>query len=111
MTKSQIQKIARANGLDISLISVRKCSGTIQFDMADLPADLVKRNIESAEGTRNIPEVERIIKKYNRQIANLIEALKAEGEGVWGMLYGNGAWHYELGAMSYRTRLALDNMD
>lgn len=112
MTKAQIQKIAKANGLDISLVSIRKCSGTIQFDMIDLPTDLVKRNLENFwERTQNIPEVERIIKKYNRQAQKLVKVLKAEGEKCWGMLYGDGTWHYELGAMSYSTRLALDNID
>ena len=110
MTKAQIQKIAKANGLDISLISIRKCSGTIQFDMTDLPSDLVKRNLED-EGTRNIPEVEKIIKKYNSQVKKLVKALKAEGIESWGMKYGDGTWHYELGSMSYSTRLALENID
>lgn len=110
MTKAQIQKIAKANGLDISLVSIRKCSGTIQFDMTDLPADLVKRNLED-EGTRNIPEVEKIVKKYNGQVKKLVKALKAEGVESWGMKYGDGTWHYELGAMSYSTRLVLDNID
>ena len=112
MTKSQIQKIAKANGLDISLVSIRKNSHTIQFDMTDLPADLVKRNLENfCESTQNIPEVERIIKKYNRQVKKLVKVLKAEGETGWGMLYGDGTWHYELGAMSYSTKLALANID
>lgn len=112
MTKSQIQKIAKANGLDISLVSIRKNSHTIQFDMTDLPDDLVKRNLENFwERTGNIPEVERIIKKYNRQVKKLVKALEAEGETVWGMLCGDGTWHYELGAMSYSTELALANID
>ena len=109
MTKAQIQKIAKANGLDISLISIRKCSGTLRFEMADLPADLAKRNIDYwYENGYQLPEVEKIIKKYNQQANKLLKLL---GLKHWGLKTGTGAWDYELGEMSYSTRLALENID
>ena len=109
MTKAQIQKIAKANGLDISLISIRKCSGTIRLEMADLPADLAKRNIEYYyENCEQLPEVEKTIKKYNQQAKKLLAVM---GLKHWGLKTGTGAWDYELGEMSYSTRLALYNID
>lgn len=109
MTKAQVQKIAKANSLDISLVSIRKCSGTLRFEMADLPADLTKRNIEYFyETNEQLPEVEKIIKKYNRQVKKLLKVL---GVKHWGLRTGTGAWDYELGEMSYSTRLALYNID
>lgn len=109
MTKSQVQKIAKANNLDISLVSIRKCNGTLRFEMADLPADLVKRNIEYYyANNEQLPEVEKLIKKYNRQVEKLLKALNVKH---WGLKTGTGAWDYELGEMSHSTRLALDNID
>lgn len=109
MTKAQVQKIAKANSLDISLVSIRKCNGTLRFEMADLPADLIKRNLENFWATNEqLPEVEKAIKKYNRQVKKLLKVL---GLKHWGIRTGTGAWDYELGEMSYSTRLALDNID
>jgi hypothetical protein len=107
MTKAQIQKIAKMNNLDISLVNIYKYSGTLRFEMTDLPSVLMKRNLES-EGFGNIPEVEKFIKNYNRQVNKLLKVL---GVKYWGFKRGDGAWEYELGGMSYSTKLAFDNID
>jgi hypothetical protein len=110
MTKAQIQKIAKANNIDISLVNIYKYSGTLRFEMAELPADLMKRNLES-EGFGNIPEVEKLIKAYNRQVNKLLKFLKGLGEKYWGFKRGSGDWEYELGSKSYSTELAFANID
>lgn len=109
MTKAQVQKIAKANGLDISLISIRKSSGTLRFEMADLPTDLTRRNVAHYYETREqLPEVEKLIKKYNQQAKKLLKLLNVK---YWGLKTGTGAWDYELGEKSYSTELALANID
>lgn len=109
MTKAQVQKIAKGSGVDISLISIRKSNGTLRFEMADLPADLIKRNIDHYDETNEqLPEVLKAIKRYNSQVKKLLKALNVK---YWGIRTGTGAWDYELGEMSYSTRLALDNID
>lgn len=109
MTKAQVQKIAKANGLDISLVSIRKSNGTLRFEKADLPSDLIKRNIDYYyQNNEQLPEVEKLIAEYNRQVKKLLKIL---GVKYWGLRTGTGAWTYNLGEMSYSTRLALDNID
>lgn len=109
MTKKQIENIAKQNGIDITLVSIIKCSGTWRFEMADLPADLAKKNIAYFyENNDQLPEVLAMIKKYNRQVKKLLKAL---GVKHWGFKTGYGAWDYQLGAMSESTKMAFANID
>lgn len=109
MTKQQIVKTAKQNGIDLSLISIFKRSGTIHIEMADLPADLAKKNLAYYDETNNqLPEVEKMIKKYNRDAKKLMKAL---GVKWWAFKTGYGAWDYRLGEMSESTKLAFNNID
>ena len=109
MTKATIKKAAEKNGIDLSIISIRKSGGTYRFEMEELPADLVKKNLEYYYNTnKELPEVEKMIKKYNREVKKLLKAL---GVKYWGLKTGTGAWDYELGEMSTSTKLALANID
>ena len=109
MTKKQIEKVAQQNGIDISLISIFKRSGTTHIEMADLPAELVKRNIAYHNETNNqLPEVEKMIRKYNREAKKLVKVL---GVKWWAFKTGYGAWDYRIGEMSEGTKLAFNNID
>lgn len=109
MTKKQIENIAKLYSIDISMVSITKRSGTWHFEMADLPADLAKKNIAYYyENNDQLPEVITMIKKYNRQVKKLLKAL---GWKYWGFKTGSGAWDYELGNMSESTKLAFANID
>lgn len=109
MTKKQIENIAKKNGIDISLVAIIKCSGTWRFEMADLPADLAKKNIANFyENNEQLPEVLAMIKKYNLQAKKLLKAL---GVKYCGFKTGTGAWDYQLGTMSESTKLAFANID
>ena len=109
MTKATIKKIAKEAGIDLSLIEIKKSGGVYRIEDSDLPADLAKANIEyNGERGGQLPEVEKRIKKYNREAKKLVKAI---GGKYWGFCTGYGAWHYELGAMDYSTKLAFANID
>lgn len=109
MTKQQIVKIAQQNSIDLSLIAIFKRSGTMHIEMADIPADLAKKNIAYYDETNNqLPEVEKMIRKYNREAKKLLKAL---GVKWWAFKTGYGAWDYRLGEMSESTKLAFNNID
>lgn len=109
MTKTTITKIAKENNIDLALIKISRCSGTYRFEMADLPNDLTKKNLDYYyETNEQLPEVEKMIKKYNREVKKLLKALAVK---YWGFRTGTGAWDYELGAQSYSTKLAFANID
>lgn len=109
MTKKQIEKIAQQNGIDLSLIYIFKRCGTMHIEMADLPADLAKKNIAYYDETNNqLPEVEKMIKKYNREAKKLLKALNVKW---WAFKTGYGAWDHRLGEMSESTKLAFNNID
>lgn len=109
MTKKQIEATAKRAGIDLSLISIRRSCGTYRIEMADLPKELANRNIASYEQSgQQLPEVEKLIRKYNRDAKKLLKALHT---AHWGVMAGYGAWAYTLGEMDESTRLALNNMD
>ena len=109
MTKKQIENFAKQNSIDISLVSLRKCGGTWHFEMADVPADLAKKNIDYYfDNNDQLTEVVTMIKKYNRQVKKLLNAM---GFKYWGFKTGTGAWDYQLGSMSESTKLAFANID
>lgn len=109
MTKATITKTAKENNINLTLIKISRCSGTYRFEMADLSADLIKKNLAYYYETGDqLPEVENIIKKYNREVKKLLKAL---GVKYWGLKTGSGEWDYKLGEQSYMTKLALANID
>lgn len=109
MTKTTITKTAKENNIDLTLINITRSNGTYRFEMADLPADLVKKNLDYFyETDEQLPEVEKMIKEYNREVKKLLKALAVK---YWGFRTGTGAWDYELGAQSYSTKLAFANID
>lgn len=109
MTKKQIEKIAEQNGIDISIFKIFKRCGTMHIEMNDLPADLAKKNIAHYNETNNqLPEVDKMIRKYNREAKKLVKAL---GVKWWAFKTGYGAWDYRLGEMSESTKLAFNNID
>ena len=109
MTKKQIEKAAKENGIDLSLISIGRHSGTFRFEMADIPKELANRNIAYYEQNMcQLQEVEKMIRKNNREVKKLLMVL---GVKYWGLRTGYGAWDYTLGSMDESTRLALNNID
>lgn len=106
MTRATIKKAAKEAGVDLSLIKITRIGGVYGLEDSDLPADLAKRNVEY-EGAGQLPEVEKRIRKYNREAKKLLKAL---GVKYWGFQTGYGAFHYELGAMSESTKLAFANI-
>lgn len=109
MTKKQIEKTAQQNSINLSLITISRSCGTYRFEMTDLPADLAKKNIAYFDETNNqLPEVEKMIRKYNREVKKLLKVLGVEH---WGFKTGYGAWEYQLGAMSESTKMAFNNID
>ena len=109
MTKTTITKVAKENGIALDLIKIYRTDGTYGFEMANLPSDMVKANIEYYDRNgEQLPEVEKMVRKYNREVKKLLKAL---GEKYWGFRCGDGTWQYELGEQSYSTKLAFANID
>lgn len=107
MTKTTINKVAKSAGIDTSLIKITKVGGVYGIEDADLPADLARRNVEY-EGPGQLPEVEKIIRAYNRAAKKLVKAINSEYHGY---KTGYGAWHYTLASMTAGERLAALNID
>lgn len=109
MTKKQIVNAAEKNGIDLSLITIRRSCGTYRFEMADIPKEMASRNISFYYETGSqLPEVEKLIRKYNRDVKKLLKVLNVKH---WGLKTGYGAWDYTLGTMDESTKLALNNID
>lgn len=109
MTLKQIKNIAKKEGIDLSLISIHKRFGEWHIEMCDLPKDLSSRNIAYYDQNRQqLPEVEKMIRKYNREAKKLMKALNTPH---WGLKTGYGEWIYKTGSMDESTRLALNNID
>ncbi len=109
MTKATIKKIAKENNINLEIIKISYSSGTYHFEMADLSADLIKKNLSHYyETNEQLPEVEEMIKRYNREVKKLLKALSVK---YWGFKSGSGEWNYSLGEQSYSTKLAFANID
>jgi hypothetical protein len=63
--------------------------------------------------SKNTLEVQRIIRKYNRQVKNLIAVFKSRGllKGFWGRQLGDGRWEYTDRWYSPTDELIANNMD
>lgn len=109
MTKTTITKTAKENGIALDLIKIYRTDGTYGFEMADLSPDMAKANLEYYNRNgKQLPEVEKMICKYNREVKKLLKML---GVKYWGFRCGDGTWQYELGEQSYSTKLAFANID
>ncbi|GMO52025.1 MAG: hypothetical protein Pg6C_17250 [Treponemataceae bacterium] len=111
MTKAMVIKLAKEAGISITLITAKRHGGETCINMVDIPADLSARNLASGERYRNIPEVDRLIREYNRQARKLIAVLKKQGVFFQGIKYGSGEWAYTTRKPNYSDWLAANNID
>jgi hypothetical protein len=111
MNKTGILKIAETAGISTSMVSITNRQGIIDIEIADFPPEVVKRNLESGERFKNTPEVDRLIRKYNRQSKKLIAALRQQGVSFWGRLRGSGSWDYTSRKPTYMDHLVRNNID
>ena len=111
MTRAMLGKLAKEAGISITLIDAKRYRGETCISMVDLPVNLAVRNLASGERYRNIPEVDRLIRKYNRQARKLIAVLKKQGISLWGIKYGSGEWSYTTRKPNYSDWLVANNLD
>jgi hypothetical protein len=93
ITVKAVRKIAREKGISISMISVFREEGNLYLEMAELPQEVIKRNLESGDNWNNT-EVCRLIRKYNSQARKIVAALRNIGLEISGRLRGSGEWGY-----------------
>lgn len=114
MTKKNVEKVARENGIDLTGISVRKIYGAWEIEM-ETTAEIERLNREYAAKTglrRDAPEVKKLIAAYNRVSRKLVKVLAATtGVHFHGRFpMGGPATWYE-GEPSTSEKLALANID
>ena len=107
---STIIKMAQRRGMSITLVSMHKEAGNLYFEMANLPPDVQKRNLES-DCRRNTVEVDRIVRKYNRQARKLVAALRGLGVMIYGRCTGSGEWDYTTRMPTASDELVWNNID
>jgi len=110
MNKREVLKLAKQRGISLTLVSIQKEAGELYFRMADLPPDVQKRNLESG-CRRNTVEVDRIVRKYNRQTRKIVAALRGLGVMVFGRLTGSGEWDYTTRRPTATDELIWNNVD
>jgi hypothetical protein len=110
ITVKAVRKIAREKGIGITTISVTRRDGNMYLEMTDLPRDMIERNLRN-DGRGNTVEVDRAIRKYNRQARKLSAALRKNGIMLWGRCWGSGAWGYTTRKPTYMDELATNNID
>ena len=111
MTVKEVKTFCKEHGINADRMKIYKHGGLIHIEMADLPQDLVKKNLEEYYATghdRNIPEIDRLIRRYNRQAARLVKLLPV---GFCGIRTGSGEWEYREGGFTYTEELIFNNMD
>ena len=107
MTKKQIEATAKRAGIDLSLISIRRSCGTYLIEMADLPKELSERNAAHyLQSGQQLPEVEKLIRKYNRDAKKLLKALHT---AHWGVMAGYPTLS-RLTALKKRWRVSISSM-
>jgi hypothetical protein len=111
ITQAAVKRIAEEKGISITLLLFQTLNGNLYLEMADFPPDVIKRNLESGMYRRNTVEVERLIRKYNRQIRRITAALRANGVRLLGRQRGDGAWEYTTRAQNYTDFLVANNID
>jgi hypothetical protein len=116
VTERTIKKIAREAGISIGLVSVGQYRGETLIRMAELPPDVMKRLLDYCKenGYRNnTPEVQQIVRKYNRQVNKLMGVFKTKGllKRFWGRRLGDGRWEYTDRRYSPSDELVANNID
>ncbi|MDR3092281.1 MAG: hypothetical protein LBU36_08880 [Clostridiales bacterium] len=111
MTKAQVIKTAAQGRINIDMVAVKARRGVVEIEMAELPPDVIKRNLESGDDFRNTEEVERLINKYNKQARKLVGLLKTHGLTFRGFRRGSGDWDYTTRAATYSDYLVASNID
>jgi len=110
MTVKTVKKMATEKGISITLIAITRWSGNLYFDMSDLPQDMIERNLRN-KGRGNTVEIDRVIRKYNKQVRKLAAALRVNGIFLWGHCGGSGVWGYTTRKPTYSDELAMNNID
>lgn len=111
MTKAELIKIAKQNNVNLDRMEIKQHRGVISIAMKEIPADLIKKNLENTE-TGNIPEINRFIRNYNRQADRLTRiAVETFGVNLYGVRNGSGEWRYEFRKQTASERLANENID
>lgn len=111
MTKKQVLKIAAENNVNTDRMNIYKKGGLIHIEMAEIPDELIKKNLDptfNPSRYKNIPEIDRFIRKYNRQANRLVKIL---GIGFCGFKAGSGEWYYREGGFTQSEELAFANID
>ena len=111
MTKREVLKIAAANNVNTDRMNIYKKGGLIHIEMAKIPEELIRKNLDpeyNPNPYENIPEIDRLIRKYNRQAKRLVKVL---GIGYCGWKAGSGEWFYREGGFTQSEELAFANMD
>jgi len=114
LTAATVKRIAREKGISITMVSVCTRYGILDMGMKDLPLDMIERNIQNNwdnPGRGNTAEVNRAIRKYNRQARKIVAALRNAGFFMWGRCFGNGEWSYTFQKPTYSDELVLNNID
>lgn len=111
MTVREVKAFCMEHGINQDRMKIYKHGGLIHIEMADIPEDLIKKNLAEYEQTgraRNIPEIDRLIRRYNRQAARLVKLLPA---GFCGFRCETGEWQYREGGFTAGEELAFLNID
>jgi hypothetical protein len=111
LTKTMIAKLAKEAGISITLVKAGQSKGETSINMADLPPDAAARNLASGNRYRNTTEVERLVRKYNRQARKLTAVLRRHGFFLGGRKYGSGEWSYTTRKPNYSDWLVANNID
>jgi DNA-binding transcriptional MerR regulator len=116
ITKATVKKMAKEAGVSITMVSVWNRSGSLEIERIDLPQDLAQKNMENQNitGNRywNIPEVDRLVRKYNRQVKKLIAVLRKNGLYFRGrFLYGRQEWTFTNREWTPTDELIWNNID
>lgn len=111
MTVREVKNFCKEHGINSDRMKIYKHGGLIHIEMADIPKELIKKNLEEYHATghnRNIPEIDRLIRRYNRQAHRLVKLLPI---GFCGFRCGTGEWEYREGGFTWSEKLSFNNMD
>lgn len=111
MTVREVKAFCNEHQINADRMKIYKHGGLIHIEMADIPKELIEKNLKEYEETgsrRNIPEIDRLIRRYNRQAKRLVKLLPI---GFCGFRCGTGEWDYREGSFTASEELAFNNMD
>jgi len=110
LSAATVRKIAKEKGISITMVSVIDRYGILELEMADLPQDMIDRNLSNT-GRGNTAEADRAIRKYNRQVRKIVAALQIAGFFMWGRCFNYGPWRYMSEKPTASDELVLNNID